>query len=140
MQPAIRINGTECSKRLHHRLLARLCVIGPLQDYVARGKHCFHIALLICIARAEILLIVCSHLAQCLPVLLRMHKNRIILCRTKVKDSFKHLIFYFDHTQRTVHTALVPSCHNRYRVSCKPDMTVKHQAVLRARLRPRLSG
>ena len=139
MQPAVRIDRAERSERLHHRLLVRLRMVGAVQHHIAVCQHRLYIALAAFIMRAEIPLIIRAHLTERLPVFLRMHQHRMIHCCAEIQHRLKHLIRYFDQAQRAVHTFFIFSCHDSHRIPDKPHMAVQHQAVLRTRLRIRLS-
>ena len=72
MKATIAIELRIGAKRLHHRLVEGLGVIGSLQDDIAVGQNGVHIPVAVHIACHQVAAVVAAHLTGREPVFLRM--------------------------------------------------------------------
>ena len=140
MQPPVGVHAGVGPEGLHHGLAVRLCVVGVLQHNVAVLHDRVHIPLAVLCRGAQISLVVRSHRAERLPVLLRMHKDLVILCRVHIQHRLQHFIFHLDELQGLVHSLLIFSRHNGHGISHKPQSPVQDQPVVGAGLGVGLAG
>ena len=87
------------------------------------------------LAGAEVPLVVRTYRTFGLPVIFRMHQNRIVLRRVEIQHRLQLLIFDLDKAQSLFHGFLIFSGHNGYRIANKTDSLIQNQAVVGAGLR-----
>ena len=139
METPIGIYGAKSPEGFHHSLLAGLSVIHPLQHQLALREYLLNIPLRGFVMGTEISFVIGSHRAKALPVFLRMHQNRMILGTAKVQNRLLHLIFHLNQRERLIHTPLVPSGNDGYRVPHIAHPAVQKQTVIGTGLRVSLA-
>ena len=139
IQSAVGINGTVGAEGLHHRLLTCLGVVDVVDHHIAACDHRINITGAALVMGAEIAFVVGTHGAEAFPVVLRVHKNGVILGGVEIQHCFQHIVFHLDELQRLIHALLVLACYDRHHVAYKTDMTVDEQTVVGACLRIGLS-
>ena len=140
IQPPISINGTIGAEGLHHGLLAGLGVVHMVDDHIAPGQHIVDITIAAFIMSAEVALIVGTHGGKALPVVLRVHKDGVILCGVEIQNSFQHLVVYFDKLERLIYALFIFTGYDSHHISHKADVAVDQQTVVGAGLRVGLAG
>ena len=140
IQPPISINGAIGAEGLHHSLLAGLGVVHMVNDHIAPGQHSVDIAVAAFIMSAEVALVVGAHGGKAFPVILRMHKDRIILCGVEIQHGFQHLIIHFNELECLVHALFILTGYDGHHVSHKADVAIDQQTVVGAGLRVSLAG
>ena len=140
IQPAVSINGAIGTEGLHHGLLAGLGVVHMVDDHITPGQHSVDITVAAFIMSAEVALIVGTHGGKAFPVVLRVHKDGVILCGVEIQNSFQHLVVYFDKLERLVHALFVLAGYDSHHISHKADVAVDKQTVVGAGLRVGLAG
>ena len=111
-----------------------------VDDHIAPGQHSVDITVAAFIMSAEVALIVGTHGGKALPVVLRMHKDRIILCCVEIQHGFQHLIIHFNELERLVHALFVLTGYDGHHVSHKADVAIDQQTVVGAGFRVGLAG
>ena len=95
-------------------------------------KNCFYISISTYIVCTEVSLVVCANRAKASPVIFRMHKNRIILRCTEIKNRFKDLILDLHKLHCFLNCFLRSSCYDCSCISNETYSLVKDQTVIRA--------
>ena len=140
IQPPVSINGAIGAEGLHHSLLAGLCVVHMVNDHIAPGQHSVDITIAAFIMGAEVALVVGAHGSKAFPVILRVHKDRIILCGVEIQHGFQHLIIHFNELECLVHALFILTGYDGHHVSHKADVAIDQQTVVGAGLRVGLAG
>ena len=140
IQPPVSINGAIGAEGLHHGLLAGLGVVHMVDDHIAPGQHSVDITIAAFIMSAEVALVVGAHGGKAFPVILRMHKDRIILCGVEIQHGFQHLIIHFNELECLVHALFILTGYDGHHVSHKADVAIDQQTVVGAGLRVSLAG
>ena len=140
IQPPVSINGAIGAEGLHHGLLTGLGVVHMVDDHIAPGQHSVDITVAAFIMSAEVALIVGTHGGKALPVILRVHKDRIILCSVEIQHGFQYLIIHFNELECLVHALFVLTGYDGHHVSHKADVAIDQQTVVGAGLRVSLAG
>ena len=140
IQPSISINGTIGAEGLHHGLLTGLSVVHMVNDHIAPGQHSVDITVAAFIMSAEVALVVGAHGGKALPVILRVHKDRIILCGVEIQHGFQHLIIHFNELECLVHALFILTGYDGYHISHKADVAIDEQTVVGTGLRVSLAG
>ena len=140
IQPPVSINGAIGAEGLHHSLLAGLGVVHMVDDHITSGQHSVNIAAAARIVGAEVALVVGTHGGKAFPVVLRVHKDGVILCGVEIQNSFQHLVVYFDKLERLVHALFIFTGYDSHHISHKADVAVDKQTVVGAGLRVGLAG
>ena len=139
VQPPISVNGTIGAEGFHHGLLAGLGVVDMVDHHIAPRQHCVDVSGAALIVGTQVALVVGSHRAQGLPVVLRVHQNRVVLGGVEIQHRFQHLIVHLDELQRFVHAFFVLTGHNGHHITHKTDVAVDDQPVTGACLREGLT-
>ena len=140
IQPSVSINGAIGAEGFHHGLLAGLGVVHMVDDHITPGQHSVDIAAAAFIMSAEVALVVGTHGGKAFPVILRVHKDRIILCGVEIQHGFQHLIIHFNELERLVHALFVLTGYDGHHVSHKADVAIDQQTVVGAGFRVGLAG
>ena len=140
IQPPVSINGAIGAEGFHHGLLAGLGVVHMVDDHIAPGQHSVDITVAAFIMSAEVAFVVGAHGGKAFPVILRVHKDRIILCGVKIQHGFQHLIIYFNELERLVHALFVLTGYDGHHVSHEADVAIDEQTVVGAGFRVGLAG
>ena len=111
-----------------------------VNDHIAPGQHGVDIAVAACIMGAEVALVVGAHEGKAFPVILRVHKDGVILCGVEIQHGFQHLVVHFDKLERLVHALFIFTGYDSHHISYKADMAVDHQTVIGAGFRVGLTG
>ena len=135
IQPSVHIHMGEGPECLHHGLLVGLGVVHPLYHMSAARKCLLQVPMALNARGAEIASVVSAHIAETLPVLLRMHQNIAVLGIVHVQHRLQHFIFYTYEAHGMVHRCLVLSCHDCHRVSRETQPAVQYEPVIGAGLR-----
>ena len=139
VQPPISVNGTIGAEGLHHSLLAGLGVIHPVDDHVTASQHSVDISAAALVVGAEVPLVVGPYRAQGLPVVLRVHQNRVVLGGVEVHHRLQHLVLHLDELEGLVHALFVLTGHNGHHITHETDVAVDDQSVTGACLREGLA-
>ena len=139
VQPPISVNGTIGAEGFHHGLLAGLGVVNMVDHHIAPRQHCVDVSAAALVVGAEVPLVVGSHRAQGLPVVLRVHQNRVVLGGVEIHHRLQHLVLHLDELEGLVHALFVLAGHNGHHVPHKPHMAVNEQTVTGACLREGLA-
>ena len=139
VQPPISVNGTIGAEGLHHSLLAGLGVIHPVDDHVTASQHSVDISAAALVVGAEVALVVGSHRAQGLPVVLRVHQNRVVLGGVEIHHRLQYLVLHLDELEGLVHALFVLTGHNGHDITHETDVAVDDQSVTGACLREGLA-
>ena len=140
IQPPISINGTIGAEGLHHGLLTGLGVVHMVDDHIAPGQHSVDITVAAFIMCAEVALVVGAHGSKAFPVILRVHKDRIILCGVEIQHGFQHLIIHFNELECLVHALFILTGYDGHHISHKADVAIDEQTVIGTGLRVGLAG
>ena len=140
IQPPVSINGAIGAEGLHHSLLAGLGVVHMVDDHITSGQHSVNIAAAARIVGAEVALVVGTHGGKAFPVVLRVHKDGVILCGVEIQNSFQHLVVYFDKLERLIYALFIFTGYDSHHISHKADVAVDQQTVVGAGLRVGLAG
>ena len=87
VQPPVQIHPAAGAEGLHHGLLAGLGVVNTVDDNIALCQHSINVAVAARIVGTEVALVVGAHGSKAFPVILRVHKDRIILCGVEIQHS-----------------------------------------------------
>ena len=140
VQAAIGVDLAVGAERFHHGLLARLRVVYMVDDHITIGQNRVNIAIAARIMRAQVAFVVRADRRKALPVVLRVHEHRIVLCRVEIEHRLEHLVLHLDQLHRLIHAFFVRTGQNRDYIAHKAHMTVDNKAVIRAGLRVGLTG
>ena len=140
IQPPVSINGAIGAEGFHHGLLAGLGVVHMVDDHITSGQHSVNIAAAARIVGAEVALVVGTHGGKAFPVVLRVHKDGVILCGVEIQNSFQHLVVYFDKLERLIYALFIFTGYDSHHISHKADVAVDKQTVVGAGLRVGLAG
>ena len=110
-----------------------------VDHHIAPCQHCVDVSGAALIVGTQIALVVGSHRAQGLPVVLRVHQNRVVLGGVEVQHRFQHLIVHLDKLQRFVHALFVLTGHNGHHITHETDVAVDDQPVTGTCLREGLA-
>ena len=140
VQPPVQVHITAGAERFHHRLLARLGVVNVVDDHITVGQHGVDVARTALVMSAEVALVVRTHWAQALPVVLRMDEDGVILCGVEIQHRFQNLILHLDELHGLVHALVVRAGHDGHHVAHKANVPVDDQAVIGAGFGVSLAG
>ena len=87
----------------------------------------------------QVALVVGSHRAQGLPVVLRVHQNRVVLGGVEIHHRLQYLVLHLDELEGLVHALFVLTGHNGHHITHKTDVAVDDQSVTGACLREGLA-
>lgn len=93
------IHITVGTEGLHHGLLICLCVVNLVYCIRTFFQHGVHITHFFYIGGAEIPFIISAYRDRHIPVILRVHQDRIILGCVDIQNCFLHTIFYLNALQ-----------------------------------------
>ena len=130
IQPAVSINGAIGAEGLHHGLLAGLGVVYMVNDHITSGQHSVDVAAAAFIMGAEVALVVSTHGGKAFPVILRVHKDGVILGGVEIQHSFQHLVVNLDKLECLVHALFIFTCYDGHHISHKTNMAVDEQTVV----------
>ena len=140
MQAAVGVNLAVGAEGFHHRLLACLRVIHAVDNDIAVREDRIDIAVAALVVRAQVAPVIRADRCKALPVVLRMHEHRIILCGVEIEHRLEHLVLHLDQFHRLIHAFFVRTGENRHHIAYKAYMAVDNKAVIRTRLRISLTG
>ena len=72
-----------------------------------------------------------AHINRRIPVILRMHKHRIILRFVEIKHRLQHIVFHFHKLHRFACRFFILCCNDCDNISHKPHVPVDNQPVIR---------
>ena len=139
VQPSICIHIGISAEGLHHGLLVRFCVVYTVDHIVAGLKDRIHIPRPADVVGTQVSLVVRADIAEASPVILRVHKDRIILRLPEVQYRFQHLILDLHKLHRLLNGFLGSARDDGRSISDETHSLIQDQAVIGARLRVSLS-
>ena len=139
VQPPISVNGTIGAEGFHHGLLAGLGVVNMVDHHIAPRQHCVDVSGAALIVGTQVALVVGPYRAQSLPVVLRVHQNRVVLGGVEVQHRLQYLVFHLDELEGLVHALFVLTGHNGHHITHETDVAVDDQSVTGACLREGLT-
>ena len=139
VQPPISVNGTIGAEGFHHGLLACLGVVNMVDHHIAPRQHCVDVSGAALIVGTQVALVVGPYRAQSLPVVLRVHQNRVVLGGVEVQHRLQYLVFHLDELEGLVHALFVLTGHNGHHITHETDVAVDDQSVTGACLREGLT-
>ena len=140
MQAAVGVDLAVGAEGFHHRLLACLRVVHAVDNDIAVREDRINITVAALVVRAQVAPVVRADRCKALPVVLRMHEHRIVLCGVEIEHRLEHLVLHLDQLHRLIHTFFVRTGENRHHIAYKAHMAVDDKAVIRAGLRISLAG
>ena len=140
VQPPVQVHPAAGAEGLHHGLLTGLGVVDTVDDNIALCQHGIDVAVAARIVGTEIALVVGTHGAQALPVVLRVDKDGVVLRSMEIQHRLQHLILHLDELHGFLDTLLILAHHNGHHVPHKADVAVNDQAVVGAGFGVGLAG
>ena len=140
VEPPVGVQGGIGSEGLHHGLLDSLGVVHPVDDDVAAGQHTLHVPAGVAAAGGEVAPVVAAHLADGVPVLLRVDQYGAVLGGPGVQHRLQDLVLHLDAPHGPEGGPLVLGGDNGHRVPGKAQMPVQDQPVVGGGLRVSLPG
>ena len=140
VQTAVGVDLAVGAEGFHHRLLACLRVVHAVDNDIAVREDLVNIAVAALVMRTQVALVVRADRCKALPVVLRMHEHRIVLCRVEIEHRLEHLVLHLDQLHRLIHAFFVRTGKDGNHITDKAHMTVDNKAVIRTGLRISLTG
>ena len=108
-------------------------MVGVVNDHIAPSQHRLNITLAGFIVGAEVAVLVSSDAGnKGFPVILRVHKSRVIERCVEIQHRGQNFIFHLNQLHRLIDACFVFARKDRNNIPGKADMTVDHKAVVRA--------
>ncbi len=124
----------------HHRLLACLRVIHVVDNNIAVREDRINITVAAFIVRTQVALVIRADRRKALPVVLRMHEHRIVLCGVEIEHRLEHLVLHLTSFIALINAFFVRTGKDGNHITDKAHMTVDNKAVIRTGLRISLTG
>ena len=115
-------------------------MVHAVDNDIAVREDRIDIAVAALVVRAQVAPVVRADRRKALPVVLRMHEHRIVLCRVEIEHRIEHLVLHLDQLHRLINAFFVRTCKDGNHITDKAHMTVDNKAVIRTGLRISLTG